>query len=464
MARFDGTPSNDVLIGSNGNDALYGYAGADTLNGLAGADTMVGGSGDDYYYSDSSLDIVTELANEGTDTLRVTYNATLFANIENLVILPGDLDLTGMGNSLNNLLIGNDGSNILLGADGNDTIDAGDGQDDLIGGSGNDSLMGGDGNDQLIGGDGTNTLIGGAGDDYYVGTLASKDLMIEQAGGGQDKVLTFVSMTLAANVEQMDLADSKTALKANGNTQDNIINGNAYANTILGLGGNDSLAGGSGKDTLDGGDGADTLSGGEGIDKVSGGKGDDVYFVSDKDTLAEVAKGGTDTVFSTISWTLANDFENLIMQGGDPITGTGNTLNNKITGNTGNNKISGSTGNDTLAGGGGVDTITGGGGLDVFTLDADGVSVVTDFSARDDTFQLSSAEFGAFTGATGAISASRFKSSSTGVAVDADDYICYATQTGQIFYDADGNGADAAVLIASVTPKLVLTAADFVLF
>lgn len=44
---------------------------------------------------------------------------------------------------------------------------------------------------------------------------------------------------------------------------------------------------------------------------------------------------------------------------------------------------------------------------------------------------------------------------------DADDRIIYNTVNDNVMYDADGNGAGAAVTFARVTAGLTLTEADF---
>ena len=50
----------------------------DILEGGIGADTLIGGIGDDLYRVDSTADVVTEGAGEGTDTVRsVPRSATL---------------------------------------------------------------------------------------------------------------------------------------------------------------------------------------------------------------------------------------------------------------------------------------------------------------------------------------------------------------------------------------------------
>ncbi len=135
--------------------------------------------------------------------------------------------------------------------------------------------------------------------------------------------------------------------------------------SLTGGPGNDIINGGAGNDTLIGGAGNDTLNGGTGADSMVGGTGNDTYYVDNTgDRIIENANEGIDTVRSTITYTLGNNLENLILQGSGNINGTGNTLNNRITGNSGNNRLNGEAGNDTLIGGAGNDTLNGGSGAD----------------------------------------------------------------------------------------------------
>src|SRR5262249_15142182 len=117
---------------------INGLGGDDTLNGAGGADTMVGGLGNDTYVVDNTGDVVTENANEGTDTVQASVTYTLAANVENLTLTGGG-NISGTGNSIGNALTGNSGANVLTGLDGNDTLAGGAGADTLDGGTGTDT-------------------------------------------------------------------------------------------------------------------------------------------------------------------------------------------------------------------------------------------------------------------------------------------------------------------------------------
>ncbi len=148
---------------------------------------------------------------------------------------------------------------------------------------------------------------------------------------------------------------------------DDVLNGGVDDDRIFGGDGEDILSGGSGKDRLYGEAGNDTLDGGSGKDELEGGAGDDRYIINDKDSIKERAGEGTDTVESSVSFSLPSFVENLILTGTAHINGTGSKDDNTITGNVGDNVLKGENGNDILRGGDGDDVLDGGKGDD--TLD-----------------------------------------------------------------------------------------------
>ena len=76
------------------------------------------------------------------------------------------------------------------------------------------------------------------------------------------------------------------------------------------------------------------------------------------DRIIEAAGGGTDTVYSTISYMLAAQLDNLELVGSGDMDGQGNALDNRLVGNEWANALDGGTGADTLVGNDGDDTYT----------------------------------------------------------------------------------------------------------
>ena len=215
-----------------------------------------------------------------------------------------------------------------------------------------------------------------------------------------------------------------------GGSARDVIIGNNAGNTVHGNNGNDWVRGMGGADILFGDAGADTLEGLNGKDKLDGGAGDDTLN----------GGGHNDVLTGGIGW-------------------------DRLIGGGGNDALNGGEGNDTLNGSAGNDTMTGGAGADTFQFNvapvAGNVDTITDFQHLSDHIALSRSVFTALN-AGSSLSASAFVVGSA--AGDADDRIIYQKGTGQIWYDADGNGAGAKVLVATVTPNLVLSAADFSIY
>jgi len=253
-----------------------------------------------------------------------------------------------------------------------------------------------------------------------------------------------VNYVLSANVE--NLTHTGIALAGTGNGE---------ANAITGTAGNNTLDGGGGNDTLD------------------GGAGNDTYVVdSTLDVLVEAAAGGIDTVISTVSLTLAENVENLALDGAAALNGSGNTDANVLTGNAANNQLAGQAGNDTLSGGLGNDTLnggtgndllSGGAGLDLFVFNsllASNVDTISDFAAGD-LFQLDRTIFTALSAGATLTAAEFVAGAGVASATNAQQRILHNTTSGALLYDADGNGTGLALQFASVAVGAPISAAVF---
>lgn len=288
-------------------------------------------------------------------------------------------------------------------------------------------------------------MEGGAGNDVYV-VDDRRDISVEAAGGGTDRVESAVSLSLRAEVENLTLTGDAAA-----------GNGNALANRMIGNGG------------------ANRLDGRAGADAMIGGGGNDLYIVDHiGDRAIESSGEGIDRVQSSIDFTLITSVENLSLTGAGDIAGTGNSLANIIRGTIGGNVLDGRTGDDllygeagddSLHGGRGRDRLAGGAGSDSFFFDtllrADEADAILDFSAADDSIRLSRAVFGSIE-ADGRLADHAFRAGA--IAQDSSDRILYDQANGSIFYDADGAGAANAILFARVTPGSDLSAADFIAY
>jgi len=278
---------------------VFGTSAGETLN--PNIQERVGaGAGDDtiLLYTNNAYDALGEQGNDdiiGSSSLNIISGG-----------LGNDHVQAGDGNDQ---VWGDAGDDLLEGGLGDDVLFGGAGNDDLFGGDDADSLNGGSGNDVLNGGAGIDVMVGGSGDDwYYIDSVG--ETVTEGANGGTDLVRTFISLTMAANVENA-IAEGTGGLLIIGNTLNNSIYGNASANQLRGGVGNDGLVGNAGNDLLIGGAGRDLMSGGADAD------------VFRFDSLADVGKGATrDIVLDFVH--LTDDLNFNVMDANSVVAGNQN--------------------------------------------------------------------------------------------------------------------------------------------
>jgi predicted extracellular nuclease len=483
---LNGTAGNDLILGYGGDDRLLGGNGNDTLDGGVGVDIADGGAGDDTYFVDNAGDQVIEAVGGGNDLVASTTSYALSAGAEVEILSTvnggGTAAIALTGNAFGQAITGNAGANFLYGGGGADTLDGGAGDDVIIvdtddqvveaAGGGNDlvatlssyalnagaevetlsttysggnlaialtgnafgqTIIGNAGNNFLNGAGGTDTLQGLAGNDTYIVDSAG-DQVLEAVGGGDDLVATLSSYALNAGAE----VETLSTTYAGGNLAI-ALTGNEFGQTIIGNAGDNFLNGGGGADILQG------LGG------------SDVYIVDADDLVLEGAGGGNDLVASTTSYALNAGAEVETLS----TVNSGNNAALNLTGNAFGQTIIGNAGANILDGGLGADSLQGLGGADTFAfttaLGGGNVDAILDFAAGSDKIALDDA---VFTGlGLGALNANAFVIGTA--AGDADDRIIYNSATGQLFFDADGNGAGAAVLFATLGVGLNLTASDF---
>lgn len=312
---------------------------------------------------------------------------------------------------------------------GNDKLNGGAGGDNLYGYAGNDVFKGGGGDDLFIGGAGKDTYDGGAGwdqlsfDDSFLTKAAKKGVSVDAAA--------HKATDSYGNVETFSSIES--------------FRGTKFADTLKGSSANEQFMGLAGADKIDGGGGVDEVRyhrdvnrGGKNGVTVDLTKGYAIDGFKTKDTLTSIESArGTDFADKLI----------------------GNSAANSFRGHGGKDQIYGKLGNDKLEGGGGKDAFY----FDTKLNGSSNVDTIVDFDVTNDTMYLAKAIFTKISG-IGSMSSGQFYASTSGKAHDANDRVLYNKQTGDLFYDSDGNGKGAAVRFASADDGLKITSADFFLY
>lgn len=486
---------NKIETGDN-SDSLFGRGGDDLLDGGPGRDRLLGGTGNDVFVVDDPFDLVEELPDEGTDTVRTALaNYALPANVERL-------EYTGTGSSSQT---GNAADNVLVGGSGDDLLRAQQGGNDTLdGGSGNDAFFFGaafDANDSVDGGAGNNDQIGLEGN--YAGGLTlgvnstrNVEVLAVLPGSGFGYNITSIDANVAAGQELVIFggnlgAENNLTFDGRAETDGTFrVYGGLGSDQIFTGAGNDGIYFGPGRygasDFIDGGAGANdqlaldgiysvTLSGNriqnvEVLALLRGITGDlGQYNITIADDL--IAAGQTFTVFG------------LAVETGFTLNAAAETNGNiTVFGGSGNEVITTGGGADRLFGGGGGDSLNGGAGVDTFVYDAVSQSTgtsydrVTGFVSGTDRFDFTFTVTGIGTMVNaGTLSAASFDTN-LAAAVGAgqlavNNAVLFRADAGdlagQTFLVVDANGeagyqAGADYVIQLIAPPASLVTGDFV--
>jgi Ca2+-binding RTX toxin-like protein len=511
----------DTLIGGNGADTLIGGAAGDSIVGGAGNDTILVTTFTDM--AGDTIDGGSDTDNIifGTNGAVDITNATI-SNVETLVYHSGGNDVTATAAQINafttftggagtdkiimsaagsidlsaktltsidqivgfngaNTIVGSAGADTILGGNNTDTINGGSGADVLSGGTGADSIVGGEGNDSITAGAGVDNVNGGDGDDV-VAITAATDTGTTTGASGE-------SLVGGSGTDTLYFGDNGGAVTfaVSGTDGDSYLS-DTY-NTILTEGGFEQIV-------IESGDilqisGTDLTGQAIGINASAAGAAN----------LSVYAESGATVNLSTLVFTAFGTF-NAFDTGTDTVTITGQAGTENITGTSLADAILGAAGADTLTGGNGADTITGGlgadsisggNGADTFVMEdisaGANADTIIDFTAGagGDILQLDGDLDSAGLAGTQAVSSltlvtvagkadtagqlivdtianlGALGSSIGNVSANNNNDFNYAiaSDTGAVFYDADGDWTAGSEQIATLTITGTLTAANF---
>jgi trimeric autotransporter adhesin len=401
--------ANLVATGNAAADILTGGAGADTLIAGSGVATLNGGSGNTTFVINNSSDVVRDSFSAAANSIQSSVSFTLPSGV-NLLTLTGTANLIGAANpSFNDTLVSNSGIDTLIGGSGHDTFilnnandvvqdslgtativyqssasftlpagvttltltgtaaihATGNSANDLItANTGADTLSAGNGTDTLISGSGVDSLIGGSGNDLFV-VNNSADVVLDTSTTATNSIQSSVNYTLPTNVNSLLLIGSSNIAGA----------GNAAG------------------DVLTGGTGADTLIAGSAIDTLIAGTGNTTFVINNVgDVIRESSTTTSNTIDSSVSYSLITDINSLILTGTSGLLGIANAANDSLTGNSGASTLIGGAGVDTLVAGAGVNTLVGGVGNTTFVLN-NASDVVVDTSTTATNVAISSVSY-----------------------------------------------------------------------
>jgi Ca2+-binding RTX toxin-like protein len=344
-----------------------------------------------------------------------------------------------------------DGANEL--ADASETVEGSEGVDHGTMNLGDDTYYGNGGNDLLVGHGGADHLEGGDGDDIFeVGGFGSGVQGTTSAAddGNKEWIATGASHDVIVGGSGTDTLRITTGIGANNQANGTITlnNANFQSMEVVQVGGTVELLNVEN----------------EALQLLN-----DHYYHAANSSVSDLSN------------TLGNNggtINNVV------IDASGVTTNGlRFEGNANTQKFIGTTKDDVFVGNGGNDTLTGGAGADKFVFgkvhemvvtgsattvqtyvdtafNLTGFDTITDFTRGSDKLELNDDQYAAL---MGGITNANVKANASGTATDANDYLVFNTTSKMLSYDADGNGAGAAVNIAVLTGVTTLNASDFII-
>lgn len=393
-------PHGYEIYGSTGNDLLVGSALSDTIDGGLGSDSLYGGGGDDTIYASANSTHHDFIIDGGTGTNTVIFSDNVEkAYLENYQLVGiQNVVLNKSSNGDYNFSNQSESLNI-TGTTHNDAIH---------GGSGGDIITGGGGTDYLYGGAGNNTFIINNSGTGYIYDLKTGDVLQIAAGASAQAhpVGDFVATSATSNAGNgYIIADMFGPVVPHTIDMSAATGANGFF--IQGFNDNDKLTGTIKADTIYGFDGSDTIDGNGGHDTIYLGQ-----SAPDANADTVIIKSALNANAATINWFVANQ----------------DILDFGIAG------IGGLAANNYAAGAGAA-------------VDLAGANAITDGNWHNDVIVDTWAHIQAFANAAGAVHGG---------------IIAVATDTGNVYYDADGKFTTAAdtVVIGTVAGGGALTSAD----
>ena len=333
-------------------------------------------------------------------------------------------------------------SETLIGSEGVDYATMRLGDDTAYGNGGNDLLVGHGGADYLDGGEGDDIfLIGGFGSGVQ-GTTSKAD------DGNKEWIATGAKHDVIVGGDGVDTLRITTGIGANNTTNGKIVlnNDNFKSMEVVQVGG---------------------TVGRLNVENTDLQLLNDHYYFAANGTVANLSNtlgnnGGTiDNVVVDASGVTTNG---LLFEGNaNNQTFIGTSQNDRFVGNGGNDKLTGGAGADTFVFGKVHQEVVTGSSTTVqnyvdTAFNLTGYDTITDFTRGSDKLELNTDQYAKL--ALGFTSAN-LKVGAGAVAGDSNDYLIFDTTTKMLKYDADGNGAGAAVNIAVLTGVSTLTTSDF---